>query len=55
MDESLNKIMAYTKKKNAIEIFDEMDIREMDSCVRSCGTAAFSKSKGLFTKSKFYL
>jgi hypothetical protein len=52
MNESLTKISAYLKKKNNLEIFDEMDLKEMDSCVRSCGTAAFSKAKGIFTKSK---
>lgn len=52
MNENLTKISAYLKKKSNLEIFDEMDLKEMDSCVRSCGTAAFSKAKGIFTKSK---
>jgi hypothetical protein len=52
MNENLTKILAYAKKKNIVEVFQEMEVKEMDSCVRSCGTAAFSKSRGLFTKSK---
>jgi hypothetical protein len=45
--------MAYNKKGIEIEITEEFYLREMDSCVRSCGTLAFRKAKGgLFTKSK---
>ncbi len=53
MDQTLEKIYAYVKGKNdADEITDEMNLTEMESIVRSCGTPAFSKAKGLFTKSK---
>jgi hypothetical protein len=54
-NESLDRIYAYVRKNNN-NIFEEeeMDLKQMDSCVRSCGTAAFSKAKGLFTKSKLF-
>jgi hypothetical protein len=51
MNENLDKIISYAKKKNSYEILEEMSLKDMDSCVRSCGTAAFSKAKGFFTKS----
>jgi hypothetical protein len=51
----LEKIIAYNKKGNLDEITDEMIVKEMESCVRSCGTQAFSKAKGgFFTKSIFF-
>jgi hypothetical protein len=52
MNENLDKIRAYIKKKNNIEVTtDEVEIKDMDSCVRSCGTAVFSKARGLFKTS----
>ena len=51
-DQILDKIIAYNKKSNGDEITDEMLVKEMESCVRSCGTLAFSRAKGgFFTKS----
>jgi hypothetical protein len=48
--------MAYNKKGSELEITEEFFLREMDSCVRSCGTLAFRKAKGgLFTKSNFII
>ena len=53
-NENLEQILAIKKDGSKIEIFDTMNIKEMDSCVRSCTTLAFSNAKGLFTKSKFF-
>ena len=54
-NDELDNISAYTKKNGKTELQQQMNIKEMESCVRSCTTAAFSKSKGLFTKSKLIL
>lgn len=51
-NEGLDQIIAIKKDGTKFEIFDTMSIKEMDRCVRSCTTQAFSKSQGLFTKSK---
>lgn len=51
MNDNLDSISAFTKKKGKMELSQYMTIHEMESCVRSCTTIAFSKSKGLFTKS----
>jgi hypothetical protein len=53
--QTLDKIIAYNKKSNGDEITDEMFVKEMESCVRSCGTIAFSRAKGgFFTKSNIF-
>ncbi len=54
-NEGLDQIIAIKKDGQKIEIFDTMSVKEMDDCVRSCTTQAFSKSHGLFTKSKYYI
>lgn len=50
----LSEIICFKKDGSKIEITDSMHIKEMDRCVRSCTTQAFSKSQGLFTKSKSF-
>lgn len=56
MNDNLDEIYSIVKgKDDTDEVMEKMDIKEMDSIVRSCGTCAFSKAKGLFTKSKILL
>ena len=44
-----------TNNNNSINIIKEMDVENMERCVRSCITEAFEKNKGLFKRSKFII
>ena len=51
--ENLETIYALKKNGKDIEVKSSMHLKEMESCVRGCATAAFSKAKGFFTKSNY--
>lgn len=42
------------KDKTVFNVIKEMDVYNMERCVRSCITEAFEKNKGLFKRSKLY-
>ena len=51
LNENYDTIISTSVGSNKIDIKEKMHIKEMDTCIRSAATTAFSKAKGFFTKS----